>query len=53
MPAKQRNINKIEISGQKRGKLTHGTHIHASNAIFRPRGGEMRGRGRDVGAHGG
>jgi hypothetical protein len=53
MPAKQRNINKIEISGQKGGKLTHGTHIHASNVIFGPREGGMRGRGREVGAHGG
>ena|SRR5882762_480332 len=43
MPAKQKNINKIKISGRK---LAHGTHIHAGNGIFWAWRGRNKGRGR-------
>jgi len=44
MTTNQRNIIKIENSGQNGGKLTNWTHIHTGNGISEPGEGRMRGR---------
>ena len=53
MTANQRNINKIENSGQNGGKLTNSTNIHTYNGISEPGEGRMWGRDGIGAGHGG